>query len=139
VLVSKSPGRPVPQAAELPLLGKIAAGHPIEAVLDNETITLPEDMVHGKKAFALQVKGASMIDENISDGDYIIVEQTETANNGDMVVALVDGDTATLKRLYRERDHIRLEPANPEAETIVVRNRPIKIQGIVIGLLRRYV
>ncbi len=139
VLVSKSPGSPVPEAAELPLLGKIAAGQPIEAVLDNETITVPADMVRGKKAFALQVKGASMIDENISDGDYIIVEQTETANNGDVVVALVDGENATLKRFYREREHIRLEPANPEAEVIVIRNRPFKIQGIVIGLLRRYV
>jgi len=139
VLVSKSPGRPVAEAAELPLLGRIAAGQPIEAVLDSETITVPGDMVRGKRAFALQVKGDSMIDESIRDGDCIIVEQTETADNGDMVVALVDGDSATLKRFYREQDHIRLEPANPDAETIVVRNRPLKIQGIVIGLLRRYI
>ena len=80
-----------------------------------------------------------MIDENIRDGDHIIVEQTDTADDGDMVVALLDGDTTTLKRFYREPDHIRLEPANPAAETILVRDRPLKIQGIVIGLLRRYV
>ena len=138
VLVSKSPGRPLVEAAAVPLLGKIAAGQPIEAVLDNETITVPADMVSGKRAFALEVKGMSMIDENVREGDHIIVEQTDTADNGDMVVALIDNESATLKRFYRERDHIRLEPANPDADTIVVRDRPFKIQGIVIGLLRRY-
>jgi repressor LexA len=139
MLVSKPPGRPLAEAVAVPLLGRIAAGQPIEAVLDNETIAVPADMVRGKRSFALQVKGTSMIDENIRDGDHIIVEQTDTADDGDMVVALLDGDTTTLKRFYREPDHIRLEPANPHAETILVRDRPLKIQGIVIGLLRRYV
>ena len=139
MLVSKPPGTPPAEAVAVPLLGRIAAGQPIEAVLDNETITVPPDMVRGKRSFALQVKGTSMIDENIRDGDHIIVEQTDTADDGDMVVALLDGDTTTLKRFYREPDHIRLEPANPAAETILVRDRPLKIQGIVIGLLRRYV
>lgn len=139
VLVSRSPGTPHADAVTLPLLGKIAAGQPIEAVLDTETITVPTGLVRGKRTFALQVKGTSMIDEHVRDGDYIIVEQADTANDGDMVVALVDNDSATLKRFYREPDHIRLEPANPEAETIVVRNQPFKIQGIVVGLLRRYV
>jgi len=138
VLVSKPPGTPPAEAAAVPLLGRIAAGQPIEAVLDNETIIVPADMVHGKRNFALQVKGTSMIDENIRDGDYIIVEQTDTADDGQMVVALLDGDSTTLKRFYRDRDHIRLEPANPAAETIIVRDRSFKIQGIVIGLLRRY-
>ena len=138
LLVTKSPGASPVESIALPLLGRIAAGHPIEAVLDSETINVPADMVRGKRAFALYVKGTSMIDENIQDGDYIIVEQTDTANDGDIVVALLDDDTATLKHFYRERDHIRLQPASPDAEPIIVKDRPLKIQGILIALLRKY-
>jgi len=138
VLVSDPVGTSCAEGVALPLLGRIAAGEPIEAVLDSETITVAADMVRGKRTFALQVKGTSMIDDNVQDGDYIIVEQKDTANDGEMVVALIDGDSATLKRFYREGDHIRLEPANPEAEPILVRDQPFKIQGIVVGLLRKY-
>jgi repressor LexA len=122
----------------LPLLGRIAAGQPVEAILEHETLTVPARMVRGRRTFALQVKGTSMIDENIQDGDYIVVEHADTANQGDMVVALVDNDTATLKRFYREADHIRLQPANPDMEPIIVSDKPLKIQGIVTGLLRKY-
>jgi repressor LexA len=122
----------------LPLLGRIAAGQPIEAILDQETIAVPADMVRGRRAFVLQVKGNSMIDEQIRDGDLVVVEYADTANNGDIVVALLDNDTATLKRFYREDDHIRLQPANPDMEPIIIRDRPFKIQGIVVGLIRRY-
>jgi repressor LexA len=138
VLVSKPAEVSVADVALIPLLGKIAAGEPIEAVLDDQTIAVAADMVRGKRTFALQVKGTSMIDDHIQDGDYIIVEHADTANDGDMVVALIDNDSATLKRFYRERDHIRLEPANPNAQPIIVRGQPLKIQGIVVGLVRKY-
>jgi repressor LexA len=130
---------PAPESTvALPLLGRIAAGQPIEAILDHETLTVPTHMVRGTRAFALQVKGTSMVDENIQDGDYIVVEQADAAEQGDMVVALIDNDSATLKRFYREPDHIRLQPANPEMAPIIVKNQPFRIQGIVIGLLRKY-
>ena len=139
IIVTDSQSASPESTVALPLLGRIAAGQPIEAILDHETLTVPADMVRGRRAFVLQVKGSSMIDENVQDGDYIVVEQAEAANQGDIVVALLDNDGATLKRFYREQDHIRLEPANPEMEPIIVTDQPFKIQGIVIGLLRKYV
>jgi len=138
VLLSEPVGTSSADAVDLPLVGRIAAGQPIEAVLDDETIAVAADMVRGKRTFALEVKGNSMIDESIQDGDYIIVEQTDTANDGDIVVALLDDARATLKRFYREQDHIRLEPANADVEPIIVRDQPFKIQGVATGLLRRY-
>jgi repressor LexA len=138
-VIVTAPQSPSPESTlALPLLGRIAAGQPIEAILDHETLTVPSQMVRGRRTFALQVKGTSMIEENVQDGDYIVVEQADTANQGDMVVALIDNDRATLKRFYRERDHIRLQPANPEIEPIIVTDQAFKIQGIVIGLLRKY-
>jgi len=92
---------------EIPLMGRIAAGSPIEAIRTNETIDIPRDMV-GKNVFALKVRGDSMIDDGILDGDYIIIEQTANPNNGEIVVALLEGENATLKRFYKEKDHIRL-------------------------------
>ena len=126
------------RTVELPLLGRIAAGRPIEAVLDNETIAVPRDMVRGKRTFVLKVKGDSMIDDNIQDGDYIIIEESHTAENADTVVALVDEEKATLKRFHRERDHIRLQPANESVKPIRVEPHRLRIQGKVIGLIRRY-
>jgi len=126
---------------EVPLLGVVAAGSPIEAILSHEVISVPPDLAAtGKgRTFALRVKGDSMIEEHIAEGDYVIVESRNTANSGDMVVALVDGSDATVKRFYPEGDAIRLQPANPNYEPIVIRpaNR-VTIQGVIVGVIRKY-
>ena len=134
---------PIPDEAQplrFPLVGKIAAGYPIEKFPQTDQLNLEEIFGPriGQKAgtFALQVDGDSMKDEGIFDGDYVIVERRETARNGERVIALLaDGET-TLKTFYKERNHIRLQPANPEFEPIRVKE--CKIQGVVIGVLRRY-
>ena len=126
------------QAIELPLAGRIAAGQPLEAVEDRETISLG-DFARGGNSFVLQVKGNSMVEDHILDGDFIVVEQTQVANPGEIVVALVGGGEATLKRFYRESGgKIRLQPANSEMQPIVVPASEVKIQGRVIGVLRKY-
>jgi repressor LexA len=124
---------------EIPLLGTVAAGQPIEAILSHDTIAVPRDW-HGRgRTFALRVRGDSMIEENIQDGDIIIVSSQKTADNGQMVVALIDGNTATVKKFYREPDFIRLEPANPRYKPIFIKTpERIQIQGVVTGLIRRY-
>ena len=128
---------PSPLNLELPLLGYIAAGKPIEAITQTETILVPSSLMSGrKKAFVLKVKGASMIEEGILDGDYVVVEEQSTAVNGDIVVALVDGNFATLKKFYREKDRIRLEPANAQMKPIYAKN--VTIQGKVRGIVRRF-
>ena len=129
-----------PQAVELPLLGAIAAGLPIEAVGQSETFAVPPDMVRrGRDNYVLKVQGDSMIEEQIRDGDYIVVSQQDTADNGQMVVALVDGEAATVKKLYREPgNRIRLQPANERMDPIVVDARQVQVQGIVVGVIRRY-
>jgi repressor LexA len=124
-------------AVVLPLVGRIAAGSPIEAIQNNETISLA-DFVRSKEVFVLQVRGESMQDEAILDGDYVLVEKTKTAHNGDIVVALVDTTDATLKRFYREGDNIRLQPSNAAMEPIIVPAAAVEIQGRVIGVLRKY-
>jgi repressor LexA len=121
----------------LPLLGRIAAGQPIEAVEQSQTISL-SDFVQSKEVFVLEVRGESMQDEHILDGDYVLVEKTKTAHNGDIVVALVDGTDATLKRFYREGDNIRLQPSNAAMKPIIVPAVAVQIQGRVIGVLRKY-
>ncbi len=126
------------QAAELPLVGRIAAGRPMEAVEDRETLSLG-DFANGGNSYVLQVKGSSMVEDHILDGDYIVVEQTQVANPGEIVVALVGGTDATLKRFYREAGgKIRLQPANSEMHPIIVPAGDVKIQGRVIGVLRKY-
>jgi len=120
---------------EIPLLGVIAAGAPIEAIRTNETIDIPKDMM-GKNVFALKVRGDSMIGDGIFDNDYIIIEQTNNPNNGDVVVALLDNESATLKRYYREKDHIRLQPANSNYGPIRVKK--VLIQGRVRGVIRKF-
>src|SRR5215470_16454480 len=121
----------------LPLLGRIAAGQPIEAVENPETISLA-DFVRSKEVFVLEVRGESMQDEHIVDGDYVLVEKTKTAHNGDLVVALVNGDETTLKRFYKEGDKIRLQPSNAAMQPIVVPAAAVELQGKVIGVLRKY-
>jgi len=127
-------------AMELPLLGAVAAGLPIEAIPDQESLAVPADMVRpGKDNFVLRVEGNSMIDEQIRDGDYIVVSSQPTASDGEVVVALVGGDSATVKRLYREpRNRIRLQPANPTMDPIVVDADEVRVQGVVVGLIRRF-
>lgn len=127
-------------AVELPLYGQVAAGAPIEAIQDQETVAVPEDMLgRGGHNFVLRVTGESMVDEQIKDGDYIIVNSRQTANNGEMVVALVDEESATVKKFYRERDgRVRLQPANPTMTAMFFRPDRVRIQGIVVGVIRRY-
>src|SRR5881398_2042016 len=124
-------------AMVLPVMGRIAAGQPIEAVQNPETISLA-DFVRSKEVFVLEVRGESMQDEAILDGDYVLVEKTKTAHNGDIVVALVEMTDATLKRFYREGDMIRLQPSNAAMQPITVPAASVEIQGRVIGVLRKY-
>ena len=128
-------------AVELPLLGLVAAGEPIEAIEDTETISVPEDLIGGSAGshYVLRVRGDSMIDEQIRDGDYVIVQSRMTAHDGEMVIALVDEEGATVKRFYREAGGIvRLQPANAELTAMRFRANRVRIQGIVVGVIRRY-
>lgn len=127
---------PEKTTVDIPLVGLITAGQPIEALQEQETMSVPQDMVGRGHYFSLRVKGDSMIEDGILDGDYVIIEEQDTANNGDIVVALLQNQFATLKRFYKERDHVRLQPANSSMEPFRVRS--VKIQGKVIGLLRSY-
>jgi repressor LexA len=120
----------------MPLVGTIAAGLPIEAIQDQEILDLEEMFVSPHGNFVLRVRGDSMIEDNIADGDYVIVEKREAARDGETVVALINGEEATLKRFYRTPKGIRLEAANPAYEPIITKN--VQIQGIVVGVLRRY-
>ena len=121
----------------LPLLGRIAAGQPIEAIESQSTISLA-DFVRSKEVYVLEVKGESMQDEHIVDGDYVLVERTRTAHNGDIVVALVESNDATLKRFYHEGENIRLQPSNVNMKPIIKPAAVVEIQGRVIGVLRKY-
>jgi repressor LexA len=124
-------------AAELPLMGRIAAGRPVEALQNPETISLA-DFTRSKEVFVLQVKGDSMQDEAILDGDYILVEKTSAVRNGEIVVALVDGMESTLKRIYKEGDKVRLQPSNAAMQPVIVPAAAVQVQGRVIGVLRKY-
>lgn len=121
---------------ELPLMGVIAAGQPIEAIENRDTMTVPLELLPNLNCYALQVKGESMIDDGILDGDYVIIERNFYPQNGDVVVALLDNENATLKKYYREENRIRLQPANKKMKPIYTKN-PV-IQGIVRAVLRRY-
>jgi repressor LexA len=127
------------QAIELPLLGRVAAGAPIEAVESTETIFVPQDMIGRGRTYVLQVKGDSMIEEQIRDGDYVIVEDRQAATEGEMVIALLGGENVTLKKFYREPGgRIRLQPANATMKPLVVDSADVRVQGVVIGVLRKY-
>ena len=134
------PSEVLPRAMSLPLLGTVAAGLPIEAVQVPESIGVPEDLVRrGGNHYVLRVRGNSMIDEQIRDGDFVIVNEKRSADNGEMVIALIDGTSATVKKFYRERDgRIRLQPANETMNPIYVHEDEISIQGIVVGVLRMF-
>jgi repressor LexA len=127
---------PDERSTRLPLVGTIAAGRPIEAVEDRESLDLEELFVSPHKTFVLRVRGDSMVEDNICDGDYVVCEQRETARDGETVVALLDEGEATLKRYYREPDGIRLQPANPKYQPIRVKD--LKVQGVVVGVVRRF-
>lgn len=122
---------------EIPLLGTITAGNPIERIEDRETVQVPANMVK-RNCYALKVRGHSMIDDNIQDGDTIIVEKRESASNGQSVVALINGEYVTLKKFYIEPDGIRLQPANPDMEPIRLKNEEVQVLGIVAGVIRSY-
>jgi len=119
----------------LPVAGRIAAGAPIEAIQDREVVDLEEVFTSEHGTFLLEVQGDSMIDDQIADGDYVVVERRTTPYNGETVVALLDNEDATLKRFYRERGRIRLQPSNPDYKPIYTTN--VQIQGVVIGVIRR--
>jgi len=121
----------------LPLMGRIAAGRPVEALENPESISLA-DFTRSKDVYVLQVTGESMQDEHIVNGDYVLVEKTNTARDGEIVVALVNGSDATLKRIYTEGPTIRLQPSNAAMQPIVVPAASVQVQGRVIGVLRKY-
>jgi repressor LexA len=127
-------------ATELPLLGLVAAGQPIEAITGNETIAVPDELIPRRgRSYVLKVRGDSMIDEHIKDGDYVVVQERNQADSGQTVVALVHGDSATVKRFYREPGGwIRLQPANPGMQPLRVNERDVIVQGVVVGVIRKY-
>jgi repressor LexA len=126
------------RAVELPLLGYVAAGAPIEAIATAETIAVPEDLVGKRDTYVLRVKGESMSDEQIRDGDFVIVEDRKTAENGEMVIALLANSDVTLKKFYRENGQVRLQPANPSMQPILIPADQVQVQGVVVGVMRKY-
>ena len=136
-LIGRESATPV---VELPLLGAVAAGLPIEAIEDTETLAVPPDMISRRRDnYVLRVEGNSMIEEQIRDGDYIVVQAQDNAEDGQMVVALVGGESATVKKLYREGGgRVRLQPANPTMAPIFVDAHDLRIQGVVVGVIRKY-
>jgi repressor LexA len=126
-------------SVKLPLRGMIAAGRPLEAVPTDEMIGVPADMVRdGSRSYVLRVRGDSMIDEQIRDGDFVVIEDREPRARGETVVALVDENEATLKRLYRDGPTVRLEPANPRMEPMVFPADRVRVQGVAVGVIRKY-
>jgi repressor LexA len=132
------PARATGRSVDLPLLGYVAAGAPIEAVAGSETIAVPEDLVGKRETYVLRVRGDSMIEEQIRDGDFVIVEDRKTVANGEMVIALLHGSDVTLKKFYRENGHVRLQPANPLMKPLIVPADTVVVQGVVIGVMRKY-
>jgi repressor LexA len=127
-------------ATEIPLLGKVAAGTPIESIMNGETLAVPDALLPRRGPnYALKVQGESMIDEHIMDGDFVVVHGKQAADNGEMVIALVNGSEATVKRFYREQGGwIRLQPANPTMQPMRFQERDVLIQGVVVGVIRKY-
>lgn len=123
---------------EIPLLGWVAAGLPVDICTDHVRVSVPANMVR-KNTYALKVRGHSMIDDNIQDGDIIVIEKRETAENGQSVIAMINGEQVTLKKFYIESDGIRLQPANPDMPPIWLHNEEVQILGIVTGVIRQMV
>jgi repressor LexA len=136
--VEVMPTRVVGRSVELPLLGYVAAGVPIEAIVGNETIDVPESLAGTRDTYVLRVRGDSMIDEQIRDGDFVIVEDRRTAENGETVVALLGGSDVTLKKFYRENGKVRLQPANPAMQPIMLEPDRVQVQGVIVGVMRKY-
>jgi repressor LexA len=137
-LVKPSPNGDDDRGGEIDLLGTVAAGQPIEAILTDDKIAVPPDMLGRGRTFALRVRGDSMIEDNIQDGDIIIVASQQTAENGQTVIALLDGN-ATVKKFYREPEFIRLQPANSQYKPMLIKTpERLLIQGVVTGLIRKY-
>ena len=132
------PTRTGSRAVELSLLGYVAAGAPIEAVTGTETIAVPEDLISKRETYVLRVRGDSMIDEQIRNGDLVIVEDRKSAENGEMVIALLRSSDVTLKKFYRDNGRVRLQPANPAVQPILVDADQVQIQGVVVGVMRKY-
>ena len=127
------------RAVELPLSGFVAAGKPIEAVATEETIAVPEDFVGQRDTYVLRVRGDSMIDEQIRDGDFVVIENRKSATNGEMVIALLNGSDVTLKKFYQDSTgRVRLQPANATMQPIFVDPDHVQIQGVVVGVMRKY-
>lgn len=126
------------QSRELDLMGYVAAGQPIEAVATLESIAVPEMLVGKNRAYVLRVRGDSMIDEQIRDGDFVIVEDRKTVENGEMVIALLNNAEVTLKMLFREDEGVRLQPANKKMDPLIIKSADLRIQGVVVGIMRRY-
>ena len=122
----------------LPLLGYIAAGEPVEAIVNTEEISVPENFLSKEQNYVLRVRGDSMIEEHIQDGDYVIVERREEACNGETVIALIDGENSTIKKFYREGGKVRLQPANSVLQPIRLDEGRVRIQGVVVGVMRKY-
>ena len=123
------------EMTEIPLLGWVAAGLPVDLCEQQEQVSVPTTMVR-RNSYALKVRGHSMVDDNIQDGDLIVVEKRETASNGESVVAMINGEQVTLKKFYVEANGIRLQPANPDMEPIYLKNEEVQILGIVAGVIR---
>jgi repressor LexA len=134
------PSEAFSRAVELPVLGSVAAGQPIEAVESGSTLSVPQELVRRSgDHYVLRVRGDSMIDEHIRDGDFVVVNERRSADNGEMIIAMLEGSSATVKRMYRERDgRVRLQPANDAVAPIYVNQSELSIQGIVVGVIRRY-
>jgi repressor LexA len=134
------PSNEFPRAVQLPLLGAVAAGMPIEMIAHGETLAVPEEFVRRPGGhYVLKVRGNSMVDAHVTDGDFVVVNERRSCDNGEMVIAMVNGSSATVKKLYREKDgRIRLQPANETMDPIYVHENDISIQGIVVGVLRRF-
>ncbi|MEO5760715.1 MAG: transcriptional repressor LexA [Vicinamibacteria bacterium] len=133
------PSAHVPEAVEIPLLGSVAAGSPIEAISNADSISIPADWLGRGERFALRVKGDSMIEAHIEDGDIVVVERKETARDGETVIALVDGAEATLKVFRTQADgRVRLEPRNETLAPMIFAANRVRVQGTVVGVLRRY-
>jgi repressor LexA len=127
-------------ATEIPLFGLVAAGEPIEAINGTDTIAVPDELLPRRgRSYVLKVRGSSMIDEHIKDGDFVVVQERNSADNGQTVVALLDGQNATVKKYFREPGGwIRLQPANPSMNPIRVNERDVVVQGVVVGVIRKY-
>jgi repressor LexA len=134
------PSDAYPKAVELPLLGSVAAGTPIEQLAHGDTMAVPDEFVRRPGGhYVLKVRGNSMVDAQILDGDFVVINERQSADNGEMVIAMTNGGGATCKKFFREKDgRIRLQPANDAMEPIYVHENDVTIQGIVVGVLRRY-